>query len=317
MKKKEESLGRFEIALVPTKEDVAKSKLYKEISERKFGFRNIYNISTFEIKELTSEQIRTLAINYTGSRSSEIINYIEKNSHLQQLAHIPLLLKMILIVCSQGSFPQNKGALYSLFLDEILKREEIKVLKKASNIIKKELLSHLAFQMRQIQKVLLPYEKVKEVFRKKINEIHGQVPTIDVIEELLDSNIISKNTQGDILFYHESYLDFYAAVEIKKIFEVHGTLPTMSNILWVEPLVIASDVVKKLNISVKVNGGGEHGQADAVRLAIARALVQHDDKLKKIFDQYDRLLLVADVRRKEVCKPNDSKARAKRQKSYR
>ena len=84
-----------------------------------------------------------------------------------------------------------------------------------------------------------------------------------------------------------------------------------------EPLVIESDVVKKLNISVKVNGGGEHGQADAVRLAIARALVQHDDKLKKIFDQYDRLLLVADVRRKEVCKPNDSKARAKRQKSYR
>lgn len=84
-----------------------------------------------------------------------------------------------------------------------------------------------------------------------------------------------------------------------------------------EPLVLAADIAKKVNISIKVNGGGENGQSDAIRLAIARALVAHDDKLKKVFDEYDRLLLVADVRRKEVCKPNDSKARAKRQKSYR
>jgi small subunit ribosomal protein S9 len=84
-----------------------------------------------------------------------------------------------------------------------------------------------------------------------------------------------------------------------------------------EPLLLAGDMIKKLDISVSVLGGGANGQADAVRLAIARGLVQVDKKLKKTFDEYDRLLLVADVRRKEVCKPNDSKARAKRQKSYR
>ncbi|MBU0459242.1 MAG: 30S ribosomal protein S9 [Nanoarchaeota archaeon] len=84
-----------------------------------------------------------------------------------------------------------------------------------------------------------------------------------------------------------------------------------------EPLVLAGDIMKKIDINVKVSGGGVNGQADAVRLAMARALVEHDKKLKKTFDDYDRLLLVADVRRKEVCKPNDSKARAKRQKSYR
>ncbi|MBT3835738.1 30S ribosomal protein S9 [Candidatus Woesearchaeota archaeon] len=84
-----------------------------------------------------------------------------------------------------------------------------------------------------------------------------------------------------------------------------------------EPLVLVGDVAKKVNIDVTVIGGGENGQADAARLAMARALVIYDNKFKKTFDDYDRLLLVADVRRKEVCKPNDSKARAKRQKSYR
>ena len=84
-----------------------------------------------------------------------------------------------------------------------------------------------------------------------------------------------------------------------------------------EPLLLARDKAKKVDISITVRGGGATGQSDAIRLAIARALVQHDNKLKEIFTEYDRLLLVADVRRKEVCKPNDSKARSKRQKSYR
>ena len=84
-----------------------------------------------------------------------------------------------------------------------------------------------------------------------------------------------------------------------------------------EPMILADAVGKKVNISVKVNGGGVTSQANAVRLAIARALVEFDKKLEKDFLEYDRQLLVADVRRKEVCKPNDSKARAKRQKSYR
>ena len=91
----------------------------------------------------------------------------------------------------------------------------------------------------------------------------------------------------------------------------------MSRLRISEPLVLAGDVAKKINVSINVNGGGVNGQADAIRLAIARALVEYDKKLEKTFDDYDRLLLVADVRRKETCKPNDSKARAKRQKSYR
>lgn len=84
-----------------------------------------------------------------------------------------------------------------------------------------------------------------------------------------------------------------------------------------EPLILAEELAKKVDIEVVVRGGGMNGQAEAVRLAMARALVEYDKKLKKAFEDYDRWLLVADVRRKEVRKPNISKARAKKQKSYR
>ena len=86
-----------------------------------------------------------------------------------------------------------------------------------------------------------------------------------------------------------------------------------------EPLILAGDVSKKVKIDINVKGGGWRSQADAVRLAIARALVEFtgDKSLEKKYLDYDRHLMVADVRRKEQCKPNDSKARAKRTKSYR
>ena len=93
--------------------------------------------------------------------------------------------------------------------------------------------------------------------------------------------------------------------------------PEMYKSKIMEPLLLAGDVVKSINISVNVKGGGQSSQADASRLAIGRALVKHQASLKKVFLTYDRALIVADVRRKEVYKPNVSKARKKRQKSYR
>ncbi len=86
-----------------------------------------------------------------------------------------------------------------------------------------------------------------------------------------------------------------------------------------EPLVIAGNLAENVNIDVDVHGGGWQGQAEAARLAIARAMVKYSgsDALKRQYLDYDRHLLVADVRRGESSKPNDSKPRKARQKSYR
>ncbi len=88
-----------------------------------------------------------------------------------------------------------------------------------------------------------------------------------------------------------------------------------------EPLRIYQAMVGDLNFDVEIfaRGGGEKGQIEASKIALSRALVEFSKsaELKKAFTEYDRSLLVADVRRKEAYKPGDSKARSKRQKSYR
>jgi small subunit ribosomal protein S9 len=86
-----------------------------------------------------------------------------------------------------------------------------------------------------------------------------------------------------------------------------------------EAIKIADKHVESVDINVNVKGGGVMSQSNAVRTAIARALVEFtgDPSLKIAFLDYDRSLLVSDTRRKESKKPLGRGARKKRQKSYR
>jgi len=85
-----------------------------------------------------------------------------------------------------------------------------------------------------------------------------------------------------------------------------------------EPLILAGDIANQVDIKVNAIGGGISSQTNAIRLAIGKALAEYSPRLKKVFIDYDRQLMVADVRRKESAKPNrHGQARAKRQKSYR
>ncbi|MCW1301127.1 MAG: 30S ribosomal protein S9 [Candidatus Nanoarchaeia archaeon] len=95
--------------------------------------------------------------------------------------------------------------------------------------------------------------------------------------------------------------------------------PELIRLKIAEPLILADKVAKKVNIKVNVEGGGIMSQAEAARIAIARAILEYSgsDKLKQKFLEYDRHLLVADVRRTEPQKPYYSAARRGRQTSKR
>lgn len=87
-----------------------------------------------------------------------------------------------------------------------------------------------------------------------------------------------------------------------------------------EPLLQVDDeTLKQIDINVKVSGGGFMGQAEASRMAIARALLKwtKSSRLKTAFMDYDRSMVAGDPRRKEPKKFGGPGARARDQKSYR
>jgi small subunit ribosomal protein S9 len=91
--------------------------------------------------------------------------------------------------------------------------------------------------------------------------------------------------------------------------------PEMIMLKIQEPLKIAGDAWKGFDARINVSGGGPMGQAEAVRQALARGLVEllGGDLRQKYLD-YDRNLLVYDPRRTEPHKPPHSSWGARRYK---
>ena len=96
--------------------------------------------------------------------------------------------------------------------------------------------------------------------------------------------------------------------------------PEMAREKIYEPLIEAGeDTWKKVDINVKVRGGGYMGQAEATRMALAKALAKwtKSSRIRTALMKYDRTMIAGDPRRKEPKKVGGPGARAKDQKSYR
>lgn len=94
--------------------------------------------------------------------------------------------------------------------------------------------------------------------------------------------------------------------------EVLTTLTLQGQLL--APLQV-TNLKNKFNVRVITKGGGLHGQADAAKLAIARALLQHDPELRPVLKAAG--YLCRDSRAKERKKPGQPGARKRFQFSKR
>ncbi|WP_455393215.1 30S ribosomal protein S9 [[Eubacterium] cellulosolvens] len=134
----------------------------------------------------------------------------------------------------------------------------------------------------------------------------------------MELKVITTSSKRKTATARASIKDGMGKVRInKKPLEIYT--PELARLKIFEPLQLAGNLAKKVDVSVKVHGGGVMGQADASRTAIARGLVKFfkDEALKELYLKQDRSLLVDDPRRKEPKHQLGRGARKKRQKSYR
>jgi len=96
---------------------------------------------------------------------------------------------------------------------------------------------------------------------------------------------------------------------------VEDYFPRHSLQLHAQEPVIATELQDRFDVKVNVSGGGNTGQAGAVRLALARALVGYDEELRGKLRE--RGLLTRDPRQVERKKPGRPGARKRFQFSKR
>jgi len=91
--------------------------------------------------------------------------------------------------------------------------------------------------------------------------------------------------------------------------------PRGTHQIRVEEPLKATELGSQFDIFVRVNGGGLTGQADAVRMGVARAIVEHDEELRPTMKAGG--FLTRDSRKVERKKPGQPKARKRFQFSKR
>ena len=102
------------------------------------------------------------------------------------------------------------------------------------------------------------------------------------------------------------------SINDRKLDEYFGR--KVAQMLVMQPLELL-DLSEKLDINIKVKGGGSFGQAGAIRHGISRALTSFDEELRPQLKKAG--LLTRDPRRVERKKPGLVKARKSKQFSKR
>ena len=88
----------------------------------------------------------------------------------------------------------------------------------------------------------------------------------------------------------------------------------VAQMLVLQPLEL-TNLTEKISLNIKVQGGGNFGQAGAIRHGISRALISFDEELRGQLKKAG--LLTRDSRRVERKKPGLAKARKSKQFSKR
>ena len=121
---------------------------------------------------------------------------------------------------------------------------------------------------------------------------------------------VRRNTSSARVYLKKGKGDI--SVNDRKLDEYFGR--KVAQMLVMQPLELL-DLSEKLDINIKVKGGGSFGQAGAIRHGISRALTSFDEELRPQLKKAG--LLTRDPRRVERKKPGLVKARKSKQFSKR
>ena len=223
------------------------------ISSRKQGFKNKFKIPEFELKELQIPEIKEFIVKHNSKNSELLWQELDQNEKFRELAENPLLLFLINYAFARnGGIPKNKASLFKFFVDTILINEFDKSSEKRKKFyISEEFYTHEKTNLLSYFSFLMKLEGKTVIEKRLVRSNFFQEQEYELFFELLNSPLLSEN-EGNITFFHETFLDYFAGLYIMQNFERNIKnkitikdigVDDISLSQWYEPLILCGDLL--------------------------------------------------------------------------
>ena len=216
------------------------------------------NFKEKKIKSLSDLQIKSLFEKYLGKKRGNILlNVVNEHDLLNEVRN-PLILRLIslefIIPKENNSYTIsiNKGELFrNIIENNFLRTWEKKVIRESQNLQKYNdekvnALSKLAFYMIEEDSLKLNENKVKEIFDSFYKEGWANYKdfTYTILNQLYIHHILVKSGY-QVSFWHQSFRDYFVALELVKIYEKNPDIFLKNYISkkWEEPLIFFSGLL--------------------------------------------------------------------------
>jgi len=203
--------------------------LYKELKQ-KTGAELLY------LKEFNKDQIKDYLRRVRPDSFEENYNKIQRIHNLEELAHRPLLLDLIV-----NSLPQlenhqdvNAANLYTIFTNLWIEREREKGHGKViDSKLKLAILFQLTWQMWHEEKEEIHYTDLVQ-FLKQFEDTRtikwSSEVMDDIFREMMTASFLKRDDDGNFSFMHRSFMEFFLARRIHITFSANPkAIPTVLN----------------------------------------------------------------------------------------
>jgi energy-coupling factor transporter ATP-binding protein EcfA2 len=213
------------------------------LTSRRLGYEEAQlkqAVQVLEVEPLSAEQIEQFVNNWyrevertrrmgqddlatkeaASSNAQNLLNQINRDKALQDLASNPLLLTLIARVHQQNErIPLKRVELYQSICEVMLgKRQEAKGIRSPLTIREKlSVLQPLALELMRRQTRQFQLEEVETLFGEHLAKLPNPPQPLEFLKQLqaVDA-LIAKEREGDYEFAHLSFQEYLAAVEVKE-----------------------------------------------------------------------------------------------------
>lgn len=190
------------------------------IATRHETYNNQLFLPIYDLQKLSPYGVKQILISNseTEEQGSQLFNGLSKNKRLLALFKTPLMSKLLCKLPKEIRIPRSTAELMSTIFSQIFEREERKS-DRISRTIKNMALIELAKRTRYNSGTALTEESILQIFRDITQDFARDISPNLLLLGFLESGILERRNNDSISFFHETALDYFYALGLKKIWD--------------------------------------------------------------------------------------------------